>query len=279
MDLTCWGLGMPEIKVGSDTVYYTIQGSANAPWVTLVNGHMREHTDFRAFSKQLEQHGFSVLMLDNRGVGQSPVSEAFTLSDMAEDILRIWHDQSIQTTHLLGISMGGAISQLLADSRARRHGIDLQSLTLVSTYNDTDQPSAGMDTSWPTNEAAILQRLSHYVTEEFFQKNRLLLKAMAKQMTKNFRSEAYQKGAQYQRQALASLDLPKEGLAQDIPTLIIHGEDDKIIPVRAAYRIQESIPHAELDVISKVGHLLLAECPKQLYQTVIQFLKKLENMP
>ena len=60
------------------------------------------------------QAGFKVITLDNRAVGRSSVTSPFTLDDMCADVVAIWEHLEITSSALLGISMGGAVAQLLA---------------------------------------------------------------------------------------------------------------------------------------------------------------------
>ncbi|RZA11724.1 MAG: alpha/beta hydrolase, partial [Proteobacteria bacterium] len=55
------------------------------------------------------------------------------------------------------------------------------------------------------------------------------------------------------------------------PTLILHGSEDRIIPVAAAHRLNDAIANSELKVIDGVGHLLLAEDSKALAKYIADF--------
>src|SRR4051794_32559846 len=84
----------------------------------------------RPFSSLLEQ-SFEVVAFDNRGIGLSrPVSEAFTIAEMAADTVALLDALEIESAHVLGISMGGMIAQELALAHPGR----LRSLTLGCTY-------------------------------------------------------------------------------------------------------------------------------------------------
>ena len=258
---------MPLISRPGAEIYFEIIGDS-PNLITLINGHMREHTDFRALSKQLVQSGYQCLTLDNRGVGQSHAEASFTLQDMTDDILAIWQELGITKSHILGISMGGVIAQKLAH-QASQH---CQSLCLISTYNHPEQINQENQTDWQAEEAFILKKLSAYVTEDFFNRNRLLMQAMAKQMSQKLRQASYLQGAKSQRNALKEISPAELSIPGDIPVLVIHGKQDRIIPVKAAQEIASSINQAEVNIIDNAGHLLLAESPKNLYPLIIDFL-------
>lgn len=79
---------------------------------------------------------FRVIAIDNRGAGRSdrPAMEAYTTQDMADDAVGVMDALGIESAHLHGISMGGAICQLVAIQHPER----VRSLILTSTYAKMD---------------------------------------------------------------------------------------------------------------------------------------------
>jgi len=57
-----------------------------------------------------------------------------------------------------------------------------------------------------------------------------------------------------------------------VPTLVIWGEDDRLVPVRLAYKLAEALPGAELLVLPKVGHVPQFEAPEETAGTLLRFL-------
>ena len=57
-----------------------------------------------------------------------------------------------------------------------------------------------------------------------------------------------------------------------MPTLVIHGDSDALIPLQNGQIVAEHIPRAKLVVLPGVGHLATWECPELLAQTVVEFL-------
>ena len=243
-------------------LHYETWGT-QGPWTTLINGHTRPLNDFRMLAKHLTGQGFRIVALDNRGSGQTETSGPFTLEDMAEDIEGLWQELNIRKTHLLGISMGGFIAMDLA---ARLPG-QVLSLVLVSTARDSTSVSQD-DQPWTTSLEEVLTKLKRYVTEDFAERNSMLVTSMAKQIAKNVAQGGFADRAQAQRQALKQRRNMDNLQDLKASTLVIHGLEDRIIDPVAAQQLIEILPRSELLLIPNVGHLLLAEAPKQLYEAV-----------
>jgi pimeloyl-ACP methyl ester carboxylesterase len=62
-----------------------------------------------------------------------------------------------------------------------------------------------------------------------------------------------------------------------VPTLIVHGEYDRIIPASEARFLNNHIPQSRLVIFPEAGHLLLAEAPKKLYETAELFFSAVEG--
>ncbi len=252
-------------------LHYEVWGAAGA-WVTLVNGHTRPLNDFRMLGKHLVEQGFRVLALDNRGSGQTTTGRAFTLAEMADDVEALWEELGIAKTMLLGISMGGFISQTLAMTRPDR----IERLVLVSTAMNQTRVRVD-ETPWshelPDNEA----KLSSYFTKDFAARNAMMVTNMAKQITRNVVEGRFGENSELQKAAVKGFDATAriEQGAVKAKTLVVHGEQDGIIPFEAAGETFKALiaggAEAKLESYEGSGHLLLAERPKELYRTVAEW--------
>jgi len=255
---------MPFIDVPRAELYYETHGE-KGPWITLVNGHTRSSKDFRLLSRTLVDAGFQCLTFDNRGSGQTKTHEAYTAADMVADIYALWEKFGIKKSFVVGISMGGMLSQIIASEH------DITGLILVSTGAGQADLSPISFGTWGTSIEEVGARMSHYFTPDFASRNKLLIDAMNKQILAAIQKDGFEQQAQEQRQAIAGIE--NQTLLETIkcPTLIIHGREDQIIRVEAAENLQRSIPGAELKIIDGVGHLLLAEDSKTLAKTILDF--------
>lgn len=260
---------MPTLELSDVSLFYETNGE-KGPWITLVNGHTRSSRDFKLMARSLVNAGFQCLSFDNRGSGQTQAKGLFTYKDMVQDIYALWDKFGIKSSFLVGISMGGMLSQIAAAERPAA----VTGLVLVSTASGEAELSPLSFGSWGTTLETILERLSHYVTEDFTKRNKLLIEAMAKQILQSIQSEGFEERAQAQRRAVKGIDTSPLLGQISCPTLVLHGEWDEIIKADAAYALARQIDKAELKILPQKGHLLLAEDSKTLADDIVEFCLK-----
>lgn len=260
---------MPYLLSDNCNIFYEVVGD-KGEWVTLINGHTRTSSDFRMFAKKLYQEGFRCLIFDNRGAGKTTCDEKFTIVDISNDIISLWQHLGIKKSHVLGISMGGIIAQL----HTIKHPARILSLTLVSTTSSRNWINDVGNQPWVADETLVYQRLSQYFAPTFLEKNALLVQAMSKQIAKGLEDPGLQNGYARQKEAMSNLYIDPNDYQIKVPTHIIHGKLDRVIDAKAAEETASRIPGSELTLVDNVGHLLLAEWAKSLYERSIEFIKQ-----
>jgi pimeloyl-ACP methyl ester carboxylesterase len=258
---------MPILNRGEADIYYEDNGDGARGVVTLVNGHTRSIGDFKLLGANLVDRGWRVLAIDNRGAGKTVYKGGFTIEMMADDVVAVWDSLDVPKSSLLGISMGGFISQVLAS----RYPTRINRLILVSTTDDRSTIKRS-EKPWTNNLDEIEEKLAPFFAPAFLERNKLLIKAMAKQILKAMDEGQFNARSQAQREATMNFD---GGLLLDkitADTLIVHGEEDQIISVEGAKSLAQKIPRCQLAFIPGGGHLLLAEKPRELYGLVGEFL-------
>ncbi len=120
---------MPKISLAGTELNYERAGEGEP--LLLIQGMTANLLAWgRPFSSLLEER-FDVISFDNRGMGlSSPVTEGFSIAEMAADTAALLEALEIESAHVLGISMGGMIAQELALA----HPEQVRSLTLGCTY-------------------------------------------------------------------------------------------------------------------------------------------------
>ncbi len=249
------------------TIFYELLGDPTHPCVTLVNGHTRSSSDFRMLARKLGENGFSVLLLDNRAAGKSEVTGAFAISDMWDDIVALWDELAIERSHLLGISMGGFISQGLTINHPTRVG----RLILVSTTSE-ERYIHSTGPGWSVESGKTEEKMKAYFGPGFVDRNPVLFETMVAQIRQAAASGRFIERANYQRDAMRGAMLTNQLSKIKAATLIIHGDSDQVIPEAAAKALHLEIRGSKLEILADVGHLILAEAPKRLYQLVTDFL-------
>lgn len=236
--------------------------------VTLVNGHTRSSGDFRMMARHLNSAGISCVILDNRAAGRSEAHRAFQLKDMQDDVLAVWQELSIESSSLLGISMGGFICQGLAIEHPER----VTKLALVSTAADAKwiKSTSG---GWINSGSMVEEKLTAYFAPGFVEQNPILFSTMVKQIKAAIAEGQFTERSNLQRDALKGVSWSDKLSSIRAKTMIVHGSVDQVVDLQAAQELATKIPEAELKILPGVGHLILAEAPKVLYQAAIDFFR------
>ncbi|MCX6128246.1 MAG: alpha/beta hydrolase [Proteobacteria bacterium] len=255
-----------ERKDGS--IYYETIGTMG-PWLTFINGHTRSSRDFRILTGKLSKNGLRCLIFDNRGSGETKCKGPFKLEDIADDVKALWDNLEIKQSSLVGLSMGGIIAQILA----YKYSYSVTGLILIATGTSEKSLSPKALAPWGDSITSVEAKLESYFTPEFCKQNQIIVRAMSKQILDAILNGNFEAQAQIQRDAMIGMDTQNFLSSLKQATLILHGLQDQIIPVREAEEIAKLIPHAELKKIEGIGHLVLAEYGSKLSEDILSFLK------
>jgi len=268
---------MPRTTANGIEIEYETFGGLQAPPLLLIGGLGVQMIGWdEEFCVLLAGRGFRVIRFDNRDVGLSSwVEDAYTLDDMADDCAGLLDALGIAAAHVVGASMGGFIAQLLA----LRHPDRV--LTLTSMISGP----GGDDQVQPTAEgSAVLLSPAPATREE-----RIALGLWAKQ---KLLGPADPFDEPYERARIARAvdraDNPPGFVRQlgailvatsrlerlgslRIPTLVIHGDADILVPVENGRRVAAAIPGARLLEIEGMGH----DVPRRVWPKVVDAITSL----
>lgn len=238
---------------------------------------------------------FRVIAFDNRDIGKSArcpapgvdgraetilsdlaagraLTPAYALEDMAADVTGLMDALGIARAHIFGISMGGAIAQLLAIHHADR----LLSATIVMTRAHFT-PAPGIEALLSHKQdragfiAAAMEGDRAWGSPGFPAPDRYF---------RDLAGRAYDRGAGAEgvnRQLLATLTSGDRRAALrgvDLPCFVIHGADDTLIPPDGGKEIAALIPGAELEVIPGMGHVITPSLAPLLVGKVSDFIAR-----
>lgn len=259
---------MAYLETSEAKIHFEWDDTGDRPWVTLINGYTKTMRDFRLFRKKLVAEGYKVLVLDNRESGLSTSSATFDVYDFSADVVALWQELKIQSSYVLGISMGGLIAQRVAMDCPDK----VEGCFFISTFADRKWMKSS-EMVWSEDVQNNKRFLQTYVSQKFLQGNALLIDLMARQMTKEIQSGDFLKKAKRQREAFANYYVNDSELESiQCPCLVIHGQEDQIVDVQAAQHLCHHLPHGHLEVFPESGHLLLAERSSLLYELVSRYL-------
>ena len=233
----------------------------------------------------LVSRGYRVIRFDNRDIGLSekmegveapgvfrlflkhylriPVDAPYSLDDMAEDTVGVLDALSIDHAHIVGMSMGGMISQLVAAHYPQR----ILSLTsMMSTSGEWGKGVASIKVSRQMLRPVSKDRTA---LENGVDTWRMIgspgYPLSEKEIEAILRAEYKRSSnpAGYLRQIAAVRTAPGRGSLLSklkMPVLIIHGREDLLVPVSGGIDTAKHIPHANLKIFDGMGH----DLPKQL---------------
>lgn len=215
---------------------------------------------------------FRVVAFDMRGHGASvPTAGAYSIDQLADDVIGIADHLGIKRFSFLGLSIGGMIGQNLGF----RHGDRLEKLILSSTVTGTTGPEVAK--IWSERGAAVRANgmggqidgtLSRWLSADF-QKNA----PVTSQWIRDLIAATPVDGFLGCGEAIKTLHLPPEKLATiKAPTLVIAGEKDPGSPPAEGAKIVAAIPGAESFVVPGGYHLCNVEFPHVFTERCLSFL-------
>ncbi|MFK3771988.1 alpha/beta fold hydrolase [Pseudomonas sp. NPDC089406] len=287
-------------ELGELSLVYQSVGAARDPALLLVmglGGQLIHWPD--DVVEALCRQGFRVIRYDNRDVGLSrwnqlpasanltvelvryklglPVSAPYTLTDMANDGVRLMDALEIRQFHVLGVSMGGMIAQHIAAMAPER----VRSLTLVMSSSG----AAGLPAPNPALVQLLAQR-SAPNREVALEQQADLLAALGSPQVKDDRAVLLQQAALaydrsfnpegVKRQIMAILAEPSrvELLNQlRVPTLVVHGTADPLLPVMHGVHLAAHIQGSQLRLIPGLAHRFQEPFKQPLLGAVLPYLQ------
>jgi pimeloyl-ACP methyl ester carboxylesterase len=287
---------MPAIAANGITLEYETYGLESAPPILLVMGLGAQLTLWPIeLVEALVERGFRVIRYDNRDIGLSTkfdsagvpdmaaimmaamsgqkVTVPYSLDDMAVDAVALLDALGIDRAHIVGASMGGMISQLIAINHPEK------TLSLTSIMSTTGNPA--LPQGKPEAMAVLLNRPTTSdldVIIEFGMKAARAIGSPAypadadrlrARVISDFHRSFSPTGAARQMAAIFANGDRRDRLASvTVPTLVVHGEDDPLVPVEGGRDTAANIKGAELLIIPGMGHDLPVELVDQIADAV-----------
>ena len=261
---------MPLVEAEGRSLYAESFGDPSDPALLLISGITSQLTSWpELFCEALVDRGFFVIRFDNRDVGLSSNfidREQYSLSDMADDCVEVLRYFDASPAHVMGMSMGGMIAQILAIEQPETM------LSMISYASSTAHPDFGNPTEEavmallrpaPTNRAEAeitgVEGKRVWGTPDTWDEAE-----WAAFSGDNFDRAAPAEGSGLRQfMALDKSGQWDESLAKiDVPTLVIHGSIDPLINPDGGRHTAEVIPNASYEEIEGMGHdLPITEWP------------------
>jgi pimeloyl-ACP methyl ester carboxylesterase len=259
---------VPHAAVNGQRLHYLRHGSGEP--LLLIQGLSGNHLHWGERFLALLEPAFETIAYDHRGIGLSdPAPPGYSIADLADDADALLDALGLASAHVMGVSMGGMVAQELALRAPRR----VRTLTLGCTY--TGGPGS------VRTDPAVVQRLGQlFMAGRTGEAMRELIRYNVSERfasdpanLESFKRIAVQLPASLdvllaQFQAVGGHDTSARLGEIAAPTLVVHGSDDRILPVANAHAIAARIPGSRLEILDGVGHLFWWERPERSAQLV-----------
>jgi pimeloyl-ACP methyl ester carboxylesterase len=262
---------------GTTGIEYESFGEPGAPVILLINGLGSQMTRWpEAFCERLTAKGFRAIRFDNRDTGKSTwfgEGDHYSLSDMVADAVAVLDAVGAAKAHIAGVSMGGMIAQALAIEHPAR----VLSLTSImsatgapGTLDSTPQAGAVLTQPAPSPKTDYEAFLDHQV------RNATIIGSpgfpwpeggLRERAITEYERAFNPTGPARQMAAIRGDGDRTERLGKlTVPTVVLHGANDPLVPPAGGEATARAIPGAELRLIPGMGH----DLPPALFDTVAQ---------
>jgi 3-oxoadipate enol-lactonase len=275
---------MPSADVNGISISYNVHHSPHSTstlsslptYVVLINGLTDPKETWSLQVRSLTIAGFNVVTFDNRGIGSTSCPAGpYTAALLAADARALVTHLNLPKFHLMGVSMGGMVAQ----AYALAYPSDLLSLTLACTYAAPGPFCSRMFTMWADLAPVmgvpfIMREVALWTfTHDFFTKREDELREIEtdmKYMTQS--TPAYLA----QLAVVQHFDTTEHLHRISVPTLVLAGEQDILIPVSLSRTLHELIPGSRWKTVLG-GHGCMWEYPDSFNEAFVEFLLSSET--
>ncbi|MFL6426858.1 MAG: alpha/beta fold hydrolase [Acidobacteriaceae bacterium] len=248
---------------GNRIHYY--EGGSGAP-VVLVHGLGSRAEDWENLMPQLKQSGFHVYAIDLLGYGRSarPANATYSIAEEAQYVEDFIAQRGLEKVDLIGWSMGGWVTMRVALDQPERIG----RLVLCNAAGIRFVPAFTIFDFEPTTIPAV-QHLYRLLMPQPTQ----LPDFLARDMVSKFKQLNWvvDRSARSMFHGDDLLDGKLGGLR--MPTLIVWGKQDHLIPLATGISLHEQISDSVLEIYDGCGHLAPGQCASRIGPRMVDFLK------
>lgn len=257
-----------NVEANGLSINYSRRGVG--PPLILIHGGEADHSMFSVLGAHLAAR-YTVIAYDQRDSGATQdlasLPRDYALADMGDDAAEFIKALGYQRAHVFGTSLGGHIAQVLA----ARHPDCVDRLILGSTWRAgaglmaVNAPVAEQLSIWRTD----IGRYAPDIASKFFTENYLHAHPECIEIFRGSRRTAEQNA---RRSRLLGVPYPIGHGGISMPSLLLMGEKDALIPNAATRAVAEFLIEPHVQVIPGVGHIAAIEAPGELCQRIMAFL-------
>lgn len=264
---------MPKIKINNINLYYETYGQGTP--LVFISGFSADHTIWKSIIAEYQKN-YQIILLDNRGVGQSDHPEdPFTVETMADDVVELCRALSLKHCHFVGSSMGGAIVQTIA----YKYPNFVRSAIIYNSFSKVDikfhlytqaRLNLFKSQSYISNEALIKINLGFVFSSPYLNQPGVVDTLIQTSLANPF--PATEIGYRNQLSALEQFDSYSWLNKINVPCLVIGSDMDQIVTEPHMRHLAERIPNSSYHCFNGVGHLPHMEQPSAFNELVLNYL-------
>ena len=248
-------------------IHWDEEGSG-APLLLIMGLGWSSHAWHR--SRPVLSEKYRTIALDNRGVGRSEAPPGpYSITQMAADAAAVLNAARVNTAHIFGISMGGMIAQEFALQYPHK----VRSLILGCTAAGgpqavrAEQEVLQVLMTRGQDPDQFAKAISPFIYDQGTSPERI-------EEDTAVRRKWYPSADAYfaQLQAIMAWEAYSRIGQISAPTLVIHGENDRLVPPENARRISARIPGAKLVMLPKASHIFATDQPHAAHAAILEFL-------
>lgn len=263
---------MALLNVGDARINYAVTGPADGEPVVLIMGLGWDMSAWDSMMTHLD--GYRVLRLDNRGAGLSDAPDArYSIRGMAADTERVMDAAGMRSAHVYGASLGSMIAQEIALSypdRVRTLILGCPSPGVISVPGSPGILRLLLARNRYTPDEAVRRAAPYLFHRALRDRPDVVDEAL------RARSRAPMNPVGYRRQLQSTLRwsslrrLPR----LRVPTLVVHGDHDRLIPHVNGRLIARLIPGAQFHRVRGAGHVYGVDAPDESAAVVLRFIDR-----
>jgi pimeloyl-ACP methyl ester carboxylesterase len=252
---------------------YERRGPTDAPTVAFVEGIGYGRWMWR-WQRQALDDEYDTIVWDNRGTGDSDTPEGpYTMEAMASDLAAVLDDAGVETAHVVGASMGGMVAQQFALEYDRTLSLVLMCTTpggpeAVPMPEATAERMFEVPESYDEREARRY-KMAAAMSESFVAEHDALVERI---VDWRIESDAGDQALAWQAAAVDAFDVHDRLGEIRVPTLVLHGTADRVVPVENAALLASGIPDVEMVRFEGAPHLLFIEHSDRVNRLLREFL-------
>ncbi|WP_316356112.1 alpha/beta fold hydrolase [Candidatus Neptunichlamydia sp. REUL1] len=263
---------MPFAPVNGIKLYYEAYGKGKP--LVFLSGFSTHHLTWQSFIEPL-QDDFQLILLDNRGAGQTTApASPYSIDTMADDTVALMDHLKLDRASMVGSSMGTAIIQTIAHRAPKRidkgvliapfSKLPRTSLLKIMTTGKLLQAGVPLD--------LVIETVIPWLFSRDFVASPEKVSAKKEEMTKNPFPQSIE-GFLGQMRALETFDSSQFIRQLEAKFLLIAGEEDLSTPFSCAQFLHEHLANSTLHSFSRMGHMVHAEKHGEVLALIQKFVK------